>query len=369
MIQIFRLFGSLFFEFLVQDKAISSHFRVLDPLTCLVCRYTCGWPRGNCRLYFALKYLTGGRKATRLMHPRKRLLAHINIFQDQPILGSMGNGTRLMLKPRKCLICIWSSRRLVEFWWFFIDAKRRQQLWINGSWLTSSRASYAYQSFLVASRPMSDLLGLLRLTPLRHCINLEEGGCIQSTTCLWIAVTGLNSQWHGDTGPRVKLEILSKAAFLKLLAGRNVSLLGTELCQGEESSNMPCVALAKGRMSRHRVYKCVDFWGLWRNLLKRRAEIWVRLGDFMGCRVLKIMTGMIVMTHILLFFHGMGTFVKIRSLLDSLGPSSWWMSLEIVDCFLFSKFFIGFLWQLLNLQEWCREPIFVNISSPLCLAP
>ena len=114
MIQIFRLFGSLFFEFLVQDKAISSHFRVLDPLTCLVCRYTCGWPRGNCRLYFALKYLTGGRKATRLMHPRKRLLAHINIFQDQPILGSMGNGTRLMLKPRKCLICIWSSRRLVE---------------------------------------------------------------------------------------------------------------------------------------------------------------------------------------------------------------------------------------------------------------
>lgn len=37
----------------------------------------------------------------------------------------------------------------------------------------------------------------------------------------------------------------------------------------------------------------------------------------------KIMTVMIVMTHMRLVFHGMGTLVKIRSLLDSLGPSSW----------------------------------------------
>ena len=178
MIQIFCLFGSAFFWIIGAGQGPFFALQSSWPadLSCLwVYLWLASWQL-FCRLYFALKYLTGGRKATLLMHLQKRLLAHINLLQDQPILGT----TRLMLKQRKCLICIWSSPRLLEFWWLDPCQKATVQLWII-DWLTSSRASYAYQSFLVASRPMSDLLGLWRLTPLRHGINREEGGYIQST--------------------------------------------------------------------------------------------------------------------------------------------------------------------------------------------
>ena len=159
------------------------------------------------------------------------------------------------------------------------------------------------------------------------------------------------------------------AAFLNdLLAGWNVSLLGTELCQGE-SCNMP-VALAKRRMSRHGFSRPLT----WPTQAKsRNLSMFGRLHgvsrpqnhDCHDCHESWLIS-------FVFFSPWHGHLGKDQVSTRLIGAVI--MVNELRDCWLFpflqpkfpgfSLAFLGSCW----ISKSRREAIFVNISSPLCLA-